>query len=395
MNKEKILEILGNVIGKDTEELLKMSVETKLSDIGLTSIGFIQFVVAIEDEFKIEILDSDLLLSNFETIAMLYKTLEKYFSLGGALKKVLICDCDNVLWHGIVGEEEIYTDSLTAAFQEAVTDLYNRGVIICICSKNQSKNVELAFETLEMPLRKEHILISKVNLTDKATNISEIARELNLSADSFVFVDDSQYELDLVSSIIPEITTVRADYSNTDFIEQIKSYFKAESTSFDRTQQYREQKEREKEKQRFSTAEEFNASLKTEVKCDLAAAEDALRIAELSQRTNQFNLSASRYTESEITDFISSDRYAVYILSVLDKYGDMGTVGAVIVNKVERPIIISFFLSCRVFGRDFEKILIEKIKADFSGSLKGVYKETDKNKLYRNFFAENGVEIYE
>ena len=181
MDKEKILEVLGNIIDINKEQLLKTSVDTKLTDLGLTSIQFIQFIVAIEEEFEIEILDSDLIMTNFETVEMLFSTLEKYFTPKSTLKKVLICDCDNVLWHGI--EEEIYIDATILKFQETLIELYNRGILICLCSKNEPENIETVFNSLEMPLKKNHILISKINLTDKATNIKEIALELNLSAD--------------------------------------------------------------------------------------------------------------------------------------------------------------------------------------------------------------------
>lgn len=395
MNKAKILELLGDVLDIEKQNLSEMPIDTKLSDLGLSSIQFIQFIVALEEEFKIEILDSDLMLSNFETIGMLYQTLEKYFLSQNVFKKVLICDCDNVLWNGISGEEGIYTSVLTDKLQKAVIDLYNRGVIICLCSKNQPENIEEAFATLEMPLKKEHILISKVNMTDKATNINEIAFELNLSTDSFVFVDDSKYELELVSSIIPEIKTIYADYSDGSFIDEVEQCFEHNSTDINRTKQYREQKEREKEKQLFATAEEFNVSLKTDVKCEVAIPSQALRISELSNRTNQFNLSNTRYNEDEIKSFMSDENYAVYTLSASDKYGDMGIVGAAIVDKSDNPVIISFFLSCRVFGRGFEEILMGKIKGDFSNSLNGIYKKTDKNKRFQTFYSQNGVEIYE
>ena len=395
MNKEKILEVLGNIIDINKEQLLKTSVDTKLTDLGLTSIQFIQFIVAIEEEFEIEILDSDLIMTNFETIEMLFSTLEKYFTSKSALKKVLICDCDNVLWHGISGEEEIYLDAAVLKFQETLIELYNRGILICLCSKNEPENVESVFNSLEMPLKKNHILISKINLTDKATNIKEIALELNLSADSFVFVDDSKYELDLVSSIIPDITTVLADYSNCDFIEKIKGFFDGSSTDINRTRQYRDQKEREKEKQRYASAEEFNASLKTEIKCETASPAQAARISELSQRTNQFNLSDVRYTEEEINYFIRDEGYCVYALSASDKYGDMGLVGAAVVRKTENPVIIGFFLSCRVFGRGFEEHFLNKIKSNFAVSMYGIYKRTDKNKRFEDFYPKNGVEVYE
>ena len=138
MDKEKILEVLGNIIDINKEQLLKTSVDTKLTDLGLTSIQFIQFIVALEEEFEIEILDSDLIMTNFETVEMLFSTLEKYFTSKKKKKKVLICDCDNVLWHGISGEEEIYLDATILKFQETLIELYNRGILICLCSKNVS-----------------------------------------------------------------------------------------------------------------------------------------------------------------------------------------------------------------------------------------------------------------
>ena len=242
MNKNKILELLGNILDIELQKLSKMPINTKLSDLGLSSIKFIQFIVSLEEEFGIEVLDSDLLLSNFETIETLYQTLEKYFLVQSTLKKVLICDCDNVLWHGISGEEEISISDLTNKFQEVVVDLYNRGVLICLCSKNQPENVKKAFSLFNMPLKKEHILISKVNMTNKAININNIALELNLSTDSFVFVDDSEYELELVSSIIPQIKTIHADYSDGGFIENVRQCFQSNSTDINRTRQYKEKK---------------------------------------------------------------------------------------------------------------------------------------------------------
>lgn len=393
MNKNKILEILSKTLEIGQQELAKMPTDTNLADLGLSSIQFIQFVVALEEEFEIEILDSDLILSNFETLEILYQTLEKYFSSKKTLKKVLICDCDNVLWHGISGEEEIYTDALTDKFQQAVLDLYNRGVLICLCSKNEPENIKAAFSSLKMPLNEECILISKINLTDKATNIKEIALELNLSTDSFVFVDDSKYELDLVSAIIPDITTVLADYSSVSFIETVKAYFKDTSTDIDRTKQYKEQKEREKAKKQFSTAEEFNESLKSKIICEIANPSQALRISELSHRTNQFNLSNARYSQKKVEALLDNENCRIYVLSASDKYGDMGLIGCAIVRS--ECIITDFFLSCRVFGRGFEKVLLNNIIADFGDNVQGVFNMTDKNKRFKNFYTDNGVKIYE
>jgi FkbH-like protein len=205
-----------------------------------------------------------------------------------------------------------------------------------------------------------------------------------------VFVDDSEYELGLVNAFLPEVDTVKADYSNLSFIDEIKSFFgHAQSSDLNRTKLYKEQKEREKEKLMFKTVEEYNASLETKYICDFAAKEHLDRVSELSQRTNQFNMSGKRYSKN--------DPCVVLYLSASDKYGDMGIVGAAMIKNAETAVVIeNFMLSCRVFDRGFEYILLDKIKELSHGkNLYGVYVQTEKNQRYAGFYAENGVLLYE
>ena len=290
MNQDIIYQLLSEITENKKEDLMQLPKDQSLLGLGLDSLKFIQFIVAVEEKFDIEINDSDLLLSNFETTEKLFSTLEKYFEKT-VLKKVLVCDCDNVLWHGVAGEEKIYTDNNTEKLQNALVDLYENGVLICLSSKNEKTNIDFAFDSLNIIINKEHIAISKINFTDKATNIKEIASELNLSLDSFVFVDDSDYELGLVSSLLPEIYTVKADYEDLSFIDHLCDLFARNISSINRTKLYKEQKEREKEKLYFSTVSEYNNSLETKTTFDYDDIQIAQRVAELTQRTNQFNLS--------------------------------------------------------------------------------------------------------
>ena len=349
-NKKKIFGLLSEVTGHTADLLAALHGDTPLKDFGLTSIAFIQFVVALEDEFGIEVLDSDLDFGKFSTVNALFGTLEKYFSKN-TLKKVLVCDCDNVLWRGISGEEPTVIDAAADAVQNVLLRLYNAGVLLCICSRNQPGNISAAFRQPGMTLKREHILISKVSGNDKPSALREIAAELNLSPDSFVFVDDSDYEIGLVSALIPEIAVIRADEDDPELCAKIDSCFEGADSDVDRTKQYRDQKEREKEKLRCQSVEEYNNSLESRVKTSLCAEEDAPRVAELSQRTNQFNLSGARYTEDDVRRFIASDEYRVLSLHASDKYGDMGIVGAAVVRLADSPVIEGFFISCRVFGR--------------------------------------------
>lgn len=398
MNKNIIYEILGQTVQKVSDDIKKLPTDTQLIDLGLNSLKFIQFIVELEKALNIEILDSDLVLENFKTIDTLMKMLNKYFSNNCYnTKKVIISDCDNVLWHGIAGEEIIYTDDNTHKLQNELIDLYNNGVLICLCSKNEYANIIEAFNTLNMPLNFSHILLHKINMLDKASNIKQISKELNLNIDSFVFIDDSDYELGYVKGIIPDITTIKVDYKNLDFIEQIKEYFSSTSSiDKNRTQQYRDQKEREKDKFNYDTIDNYNKSLNTRIVCDYASEDQCERIAELSQRTNQFNLSGKRYCTENIHDLLSNSEYDIFTLSASDKYGDMGIVGAAIIKISQNIVIENFFLSCRIFGRNFEEILIDKIKTTYENRIiVGIYNYTEKNKRFSTFYSEHGVYKHE
>ena len=392
-NKKKIFELLSEVTGHTADLLAALHGDTPLRDFGLTSIAFIQFVVALEDEFGIEVLDSDLDFGKFSTVNALIGTLEKYFSKN-TLKKVLVCDCDNVLWRGISGEEPTVIDAAADAVQNELLRLYNAGVLLCICSRNQPGNISAAFRQPGMTLKREHILISKVSGNDKPSALREIAAELNLSPDSFVFVDDSDYEIGLVSALIPEIAVIRADEDDPELCAKIDSCFEGADSDVDCTKQYRDQKEREKEKLRCKSVEEYNNSLESRVKTSLCAEEDAPRVAELSQRTNQFNLSGARYTEDDVRRFIASDGYRVLSLCASDKYGDMGIVGAAVVRLADSPVIEGFFISCRVFGRGFENLLLDEVKR-VSPNAGGTYRRTNKNAQFENFYTENGVTVHD
>ena len=266
-----------------------------------------------------------------------------------------------------------------------------------MCSKNKYANIVEAFNTLDMPLNFSHVISYKINMLDKVSNIKQISEELNLDMASFVFIDDSNYELGCVKGMLPEIATIKVDYKNLNFIEQIKEYFSsASSADKNRTKQYREQKEREKNKSRYETIDDYNKSLDTSVVCDYAREDQCNRIAELSQRTNQFNLSGKRYCAETIHNLLSNNEYNIFTLSASDKYGDMGIIGAAIIKVSENIVIENFFLSCRVFGRDLEEILIDKIKATYENrTIVGIYNYTEKNKHFSTFYSEHGVCEYE
>ena len=182
MNKDTVLRCLSKVLRQPVENMISLAPEQELSEIGLDSLRFIELVVALEDEFQIEIRDSDLLFQKFSTLSNLYSMLSSYLA---PVKKCLILDCDNVLWKGIAGEEKIQVDGDVLAFQKELIALYQKGVLLCLCSKNEPETIHQAFQDERMLLKEEYILLSKINRTDKASNLLDIADELSLFPDSF------------------------------------------------------------------------------------------------------------------------------------------------------------------------------------------------------------------
>lgn len=392
MDKQKIITLLAKELEVSPAELEKHEAEAPLSEIGFTSLKFISFVVTLEEAFGIEILDSDLMFENFLTTEKIFATLQKYFVRARPIKKCLILDADNVLWKGISGEEDIVIDKQVYDFQAVLLDLYNRGVLLCVCSKNEDFLIERSFADPNMILKKENFVRILANRTDKVTHICAIANELNLSLDSMVFVDDSDYEIGFVSVNLPEVACVKFDYCDPPVIQKISAFFsEIQATSdINRTQLYLEQKHREKEKLKFTSVEEYNASLMTNAVVARAKAQDCARLAELSSRTHQFNLSASSYTEEQLSEMLTNPLYHVFSLSVDDKYGKMGIVGMAVLKK---DVIEAFMISCRAFDRNFELTLLNELKKASSAPLRGIYVKTEKNQRYANFFADNGVSM--
>ena len=390
-----IVQVLRDIITEDNTTQISDDVE--LVDIGLDSIRFIQFIVELENKFEIEVFDSDLLYSNFSTLNKIYETLDKYFvsSTESKLIKCVITDCDGVLWEGIAGEGDSDRSNLTQCnvdTQRTLKSLRDYGIYLCICSKNSQENIKKMLDS-ETPLDLSDFAILEWETTDKSSSVKHILRMLHLSPENVVFVDDSLYECGLISAIYPEMTVVFVGDCQLSLSTELSRLFKnLPNKPIDRTELYRQQKEREKIRLYAKSIEEYNQQLQTQVVCSLATREDASRIAELSQRTNRFNASNIRYSEKEIKDLIDDNIYNVYALTAMDIYGDMGLVAAAIVCN---DVIQNFMVSCRVFGRGFENVLIEKIKSNQMQPLKGLYQRTSQNSNCRMFYQNVDVEVIE
>ncbi|OGO93614.1 MAG: hypothetical protein A2Y17_00710 [Clostridiales bacterium GWF2_38_85] len=326
-------------------------------------------------------------------------------------KKCLILDCDNVLWGGIVAEDGINNIRLSRSFigsayrnfQKEIIRLYHSGIIICLCSKNDEKTIWDVFDNHpDMLLNKKHISSFRINNRDKANNIREIIEELNISKNSVVFIDDDPYETQLAKSMIPDIETITLNNeqpnSYVKFIKSCKFFDSLEITQQDRLrgESYKFEGIRKIELKENYDIEQYHKSLKTKIEIISADNYAISRIAELSQRTSQFNLSNKRYSIEELIELKNSPTYEILYLKASDIYGDMGIITACVIKYNNTCLLIeSFFLSCRVFGRNFELLLLDKVKdiAFKKGitDIIGIYIETEKNKKFNTFYKINGV----
>jgi len=337
----------------------------------------------------------------------------------GKLKKAIIFDCDNTLWKGIIGEDgiegiDMSPNSKSGKFyhlvQQIAVFLSKRGVIVGLCSKNNEQDViDVLRNHKDMILKDVHIVIKKVNWIDKASNLRAIASELNIAIESLVFVDDSNFEINLIKEQVPEILTIQVPTTISNYpdiiLKNVYTYFNLVLNSDDakKTEMYKQQFERENSKTEFRSIEDYLASLQIEL---TIAKNDSVfipRIAQLSQKTNQFNLTTYRYTETQIEHFINDKNQEVYAMFVKDKFGDNGLTGICIAKQDEHNkknvIIDSLLMSCRIIGRNIEFVYVSHIIKDLVNkgyqTLSAYYIPTKKNAQVEDFYDKLGLTLIE
>jgi FkbH-like protein len=327
----------------------------------------------------------------------------------GMTKKCLVLDCDNTLWGGIIGEDGIdgikigpdWPGREFVSFQKAVLELYKQGVILAVNSKNNYDDViKVLREHPFMVLREEHFAAIHINWNPKPTNMPLIAKEINIGTDSMVFIDDNPAERDLMGQMLPEVFTIEMP-SNPGLFEktlrETNLFAKAFLTEEDakRGQIYAAQRLRNQLQENTPTLDDFLKSLEMVVSIKYAEQKDAKRISQLTNRTNQFNLTTKRYSQTDITAIIEDKSKRIYVLSLKDKFGDSGMVGVAIVDCAsEKWRIDSFLMSCRVIGRQAEDALVDRICRDAKEQLcrivEAEYIKTAKNNLVADFWDKNG-----
>ncbi|MEK7567093.1 MAG: HAD-IIIC family phosphatase [Patescibacteria group bacterium] len=327
-------------------------------------------------------------------------------------KKCIVLDLDNTIWGGVVGEDgfnniKLDDDSSGKAykdFQKYIRELYKTGIILAINSKN---NPEDALEVIEkhphMMLREKDFASIQINWDDKVSNLKRIAKEINIGTDSLVFVDDDPINRGLVRELMPEVLVVDLPEDPSNYVRFFKSLndfnrLQITNEDFRRGESYYQDRKRNQFEKEFHNIEDFIKSLQLEVKIDLANAFTAPRISQLTKKTNQFNLTARKYSEEDITNFINSSAHEAFSVNVKDRFGDYGLTGSFIINKEsdKRWGIETFLLSCRILGRKVEDHIIEYIinlaRKNQIEELVGEYIPTAKNIQTADFYEKRGFQ---
>jgi FkbH-like protein len=330
----------------------------------------------------------------------------------GKTRKVLVLDLDNTIWGGVIGDDgvdkiqigrETPVAEAYTAFQEYCLSLRNRGILLAVCSKNNEEIAKQGFEHPDSVLKLEHISCFKANWDPKHENIALIAKELNLGVDSFVFVDDNPAERAIVEGQVQGIAVpnVGSDVSAYAGIIEAGRYFEQVSFSkedVERAALYQENAERAVFESKFADYGEYLDSLEMTAEIDQFKPVYIERITQLTNKTNQFNLTTRRYTLAEM-EAVMSDRDAIGLYGKLsDRFGDNGLISIVVGKRNGDALDIDLWLmSCRVLKRDMEAAMLDALveRAQEMGvhTLRGLYIPTKKNGMVADHYAKLGFAL--
>jgi FkbH-like protein len=326
-----------------------------------------------------------------------------FIAATGKAKKALIFDCDNTLWKGTLGEDGFDNIKIYQEIQYLALHLAKKGVIIGICSKNNPNDVnEVLKSHPDMILRDENIIIKKINWNDKVSNLRNIAQDLNIGLDSLVFVDDASFEVELVKKELVSVEVFQVPPREFEYglmMRRIANLFYTPSRTEEdilKSKMYKDQIKRFDEKNKSTDMVDYLASLGISITVYTDNLSQLSRISQLTQKTNQFNLTTKRYSESDIKRFILDDDKIVISIEVNDKFGSSGLTGLAILCK-KTSKIDTLLLSCRVIGRNIEykfiNIIVDIAKKNKLKTLKACYVKTHKNPQVEDFYDKCGFDV--
>ena len=333
-------------------------------------------------------------------------------SVLGKNKKSVICDLDNTLWGGVIGDDGVegitigneqpagmsYTE-----FQSYLKKLTNLGIMLNVCSKNEEAIAKKGFtDRKEAPLNVDDFICFKANWEPKHVNIANIAKEINIGEDSFVFIDDNPVERDIVRNsltvTVPEVTCPE------DYIKSIDRAGLFEITTFTkddakRNEMYKQNAMRAQAEASFGDYKDYLLSLNMTSEIGAFSAAHSERITQLINKTNQFNFTTRRYTQGEVDEIIAntSDYISAYA-KLVDKFGDNGITTCFIASVEDKTATIDLWvMSCRVFKRHFEFAVFDYFVSQCAKrgitTVKASYLPTAKNVIIKDFYDELGFEL--
>ncbi len=329
--------------------------------------------------------------------------------LYGLTRKVLVLDADNTLWGGVVGDVGLdnialghdYPGNAYVAFQKRILDLSQRGVILCLASKNEPGTVEEVFANHpDMVLRNEHFSARRVNWDSKPENLRQMAAELNLGLDSFVFIDDSAVECELMRAALPQVLTVPLPADPAQFpavIESLDCFDQWTVSAEDRQRGKLYQAEARRSEVQSAAVDMPTFYRRLGMKMTVFEDHQAHigRAAQMTNRTNQFNMHTIRCSEDDLRRFMASDEHKVFTVALQDRFGDNGVVGlAVVFPGPEQWVLHMFLMSCRVLGRTVEQTfagwIAQQARAAGARRLLAEFRPTAKNQPFAGFYQERG-----
>ena len=337
--------------------------------------------------------------------------LDTVFAASGLITKCVVLDLDNTLWGGVIGDDglegialgEFDEGEAFVAFQKFILELKRRGVILAVVSKNEHANAVLPFrEHPHMALKEEDIAVFVANWDNKADNIRLVQKTLNIGFNSLVFLDDNPFERNIVREFLPEVVVPELPEDPSLFLQTLAGLNLFETASFSeadrqRAGQYREEARRELTKTQFTNINDYLTSLAMEIRLERFNAFNLPRIAQLIQRSNQFNLMTRRYGEAACEAMMKDTSLAPLTLRLADKFGDYGLISVVILKHAGDDLEIDeYLMSCRVLQRGVESFAMNNIFAYAArlGAKRvvGHYIPTAKNDMVKGFLKSFGFE---
>lgn len=350
---------------------------------------------------------------SYDCIPMLAHNISNIINaIYGKTKKCLVLDLDNTCWGGVIGDDglnniQIGTETALSeaytAFQQYVKDLKDRGITLAVCSKNDFANAKEGFSHPDSVLKFNDFTSFKANWDPKFQNIKDIAKEINIGTDSLVFIDDNPAERDIVSSQVPSVSVPNIGSDIAKYISHLDNggYFEPISLSEDDTKRnkyYEDNKKRLNEEAQYKTYDEFLLSL--DMTAEIKPFDDIYldRITQLTNKTNQFNLTTKRYTFNEIENMSNSEEYITIYGKLSDKFGDNGLISIIIGKIIDNKCHINLWLmSCRVLKRGMEEamldFLVNECKKRNIKTIIGYYYVSNKNSMVSNLFETLGFTI--